>query len=172
MGLDMYAYKIRADLVGDEQVDVDVQRRAMQAVGFSSETITDEEFSKKSNKERQSYWEERDKAECRAKGEGLIDTDFAYWRKFNHLHGWMERLYREKGGVSEDFNCDTVRLMPEDLDRLESMAKSKALTPTAGFFFGSGEPFDDDDKEEVLSFITRAREAIEQGYAVFYSSWW
>ena len=32
-------------------------------------------------------------------------TDIAYWRKFNHLHGWMEKLYREKGGKCEVFNC-------------------------------------------------------------------
>ena len=45
---------------------------------------------------------------------------FAYWRKFNHLHGWMENLYRQKGGKAEVFNCCTVRLELEDLDRLES----------------------------------------------------
>ena len=29
-----------------------------------------------------------------------FDREFAYWRKFNHLHGWMEKLYREKGGTA------------------------------------------------------------------------
>ena len=44
-------------------------------------------------------------------------TDIAYWWKFNHLHGWMENLYREKGGV-DVFNCRTVRLELDDLERL------------------------------------------------------
>ena len=30
--------------------------------------------------------DERDEAEL---------NQFAYWRKFNHLHGWMEKLYRQ-----------------------------------------------------------------------------
>lgn len=101
-----------------------------------------------------------------------VDTDFAYWRKFNHLHGWMEKLYRHKGGKSEDFNCNTVRLMPEDLDVLESMASMKALAPTAGFFFGGQEEFNDEDKSEVLEFVKRARSAIAEGKVVIYDSWW
>lgn len=101
-----------------------------------------------------------------------VDTNFAYWRKFNHLHGWMEQLYRKKGGTQESFNCATVRLMPEDLDVLESLAKAKALTPTAGFFFGGDELFDDDCKEAVLEFVQKARAAIGEGKVVAYDSWW
>jgi len=101
-----------------------------------------------------------------------VDTDFAYWRKFNNLHGWMESLYRSKGGTGADFNCNTVRLMPEDLDRLESLASLKALPPTEGFFFGGQEEFDDDDKANVLEFVKKARQAISEGKAVFYDSWW
>ena len=42
-----------------------------------------------------------------------------YWRKHHDLHGWMENLYREKGGTEESFNCVKVRLTKEDLERLE-----------------------------------------------------
>ena len=101
-----------------------------------------------------------------------VDTDFAYWRKFNHLHGWMEQLYRKKGGTMPSFNCTTVRLMPEDLDVLESLAKAKALTPTAGFFFGGDELFDEDDQASVLEFVGKARAAIGEGKACVYDSWW
>lgn len=101
-----------------------------------------------------------------------IDRDFAYWRKFNHLHGWMEQLYIKKGGISQEFNCNTVRLMPEDLDVLESMARLKSLAPTQGFFFGGDTPFNDDDRDEVLKFINKARTAIADGQAVIYDSWW
>lgn len=100
------------------------------------------------------------------------DHDFAYWRKFNHLHGWMNRLYDRKGGTSLSFNCATVRLMPEDIDILESLAKAKALVPTAGFFFGDEEPFNDEDRDSVLDFVAKSRVAFSEGKAVIYDSWW
>lgn len=101
-----------------------------------------------------------------------FDRNFAYWRKFNHLHGWMEQLYRNKGGKDPQFNCVTVRLMPEDIDILESMASLKALPSKQGFFFGDTEPFNDEDKEEVLEFVHKSREAFKEGKAVLYDSWW
>ena len=169
MGLDMYAHKVRADLVGDDQVDVPAHKRALAAIGFKA--WSDEDYANKSDEEKQAYWKARDDADSRIKAEGLYDSDFAYWRKFNNLHGWMEQLYHKKGGT-ETFNCTTVRLMPEDLDRLESMAIMKALPPTEGFFFGGQEQFTDEDKEDVLAFIAKAREAIADGYAILYDSWW
>lgn len=169
MGLDMYALKVRADLAGDEQVDVPAHNRALAAIGFTP--WSDEDYASKSDEEKQAYWKARDDADSRIKAEGLYDSDFAYWRKFNHLHGWMEQLYRKKGGT-ETFNCTTVRLMPEDLDVLESLAKAKALAPTEGFFFGGQELFDDDDRDTVLEFIAKARQAIADGYAILYDSWW
>ncbi|UOO76501.1 phosphoglycerate kinase [Neisseria sp. Dent CA1/247] len=66
-------------------------------------------------------------------------TDIAYWRKFNHLHGWMEELYREKGGQDEVFNCRTVRLELADLERLEQALDNDELEYTPGFFFGGEE---------------------------------
>lgn len=106
-----------------------------------------------------------------------VEREFAYWRKFNHLHGWMERLYREKGGEEEVFNCCTVRLMLEDLDRLEKALEDvKAghpyeLKPTSGFFFGDATLYDG-DVENLENFLERAREAIGRGAAVLYDSWW
>jgi hypothetical protein len=108
-------------------------------------------------------------------GEHLLanfDREFGYWRKFNHLHGWMNRLYDKKGGTSLFFNCNTVRLMPEDIDVLESLASLKALPATQGFFFGGDDPFDDEDKESVLDFVAKARIAFSEGKAVIYDSWW
>ncbi len=101
----------------------------------------------------------------------IVDRDFAYWRKFNALHGWMERLYNEKGGT-ERFNCQFVRLELGDIDRLESDAKAKRLEPTVGFFFGPQDPFSDDDRDEVLEFCTKARAALNEGFALYYDSWW
>ena len=171
MGLDMYAYAVKAELVGNEQVDVDVRGAALSPCGHTC--YTDEAFDALSQSEKQAYWNQRDVAIEQAHEQGLLDTNFAYWRKFNNLHGWMERLYREKGGASADFNCDTVRLEPEDLDRLERDAKAgDNLEPQAGFFFGSMEMLTVEDQEEILEFVARARTAQAEGMAIFYSSWW
>ena len=97
-----------------------------------------------------------------------VNTEFAYWRKFSALHAWMHSLYESKGGTG-DFNCQQVRLMPEDLDKLEAAAKAKDLMPVAGYFFGNDESFTDED---VLDFVVNARTAIADGQAVIYDSWW
>jgi hypothetical protein len=104
------------------------------------------------------------------KAKSGVDTDFQYWRKFNALHGWMENLYYAKGGKEEIFNCATVRVTLEDLDKLEQ--EIDTLKPVAGFFFGSMDPLSEEDKEDVRTFIDEARSAIDSGHAVIYSSWW
>ena len=126
MGLDMYAFTVNADSVGDSVVDVALGDDAMQ---------------------------------------------ISYWRKFNALHGWMEDLYRQKRGLRHDFNCTTVRLDLSDLDRLEMDTGNNKLVPRNGFFFGSQEIYPE-DIESVTDFVKVAREAIADGKAVFYDSWW
>ena len=96
-------------------------------------------------------------------------TELFYWRKFNALHGWMEDLYRIKGGAKESFNCTTVRLTSEDLDRLEREAST--LQPVEGFFFGEQTIYPE-DLESVATFIAKAREALADGKACWYDSWW
>ena len=96
-------------------------------------------------------------------------TELYYWRKFNALHGWMEQLYRTKGGAKESFNCTTVRLTSEDLDRLEREAST--LQPVEGFFFGEQTIYPE-DLESVAVFIAKAREALAEGKACWYDSWW
>jgi hypothetical protein len=126
MGLDMYAFTVNADSVGDSVVDVALGDDAMQ---------------------------------------------ISYWRKFNALHGWMEDLYRQKRGLRHDFNCTTVRLDLSDLDRLEMDTGNNKLVPRNGFFFGSQEIYTE-DIESVADFVKLSRQAIAEGKAVFYDSWW
>ena len=126
MGLDMYAFTVNADSVGDSVVDVALGDDAVQ---------------------------------------------ISYWRKFNALHGWMEDLYRQKRGLRHDFNCTTVRLDANDLDRLEMDTGNNKLVPVNGFFFGVQEIFPE-DLESVADFVKVARQAIADGKAVFYDSWW
>jgi len=124
MGLDMYAFTVPADSVGDGVTDV-------------------------------------------ALGDNAVEL--FYWRKFNALHGWMEQLYRSKKGLRVDFNCTTVRLTSEDLDRLEREANT--LQPVAGFFFGEQAIYSE-QLESIADFIAKAREALDYGNAVYYDSWW
>lgn len=98
-------------------------------------------------------------------------SELFYWRKHHDLHGWMERLYRSNGGAAESFNCIPVRIYPEDLDALEKDLNAKMLPETTGFFFGNNPP-DDESMEYDLQFIAKAREAIADGFAVYYDSWW
>src|ERR1700742_4040250 len=77
-------------------------------------------------------------------------VELHYWRKHPDLHGWMERLYREKGGADEQFNCNTLVLTAQDIDRLERDIRARRLPPTSGFFFGES---DGSEQADDLQFI-------------------
>jgi len=94
-----------------------------------------------------------------------------YWRKHHDLHGWMERLYRLKGGTKESFNCVPVQLSMVDLNALENDVLNNLLPETQGFFFGTNPP-DEYSKNQDMEFIAKAKVAISQGDAVYYDSWW
>ena len=105
---------------------------------------------------------------------GSVEVDFKlpesvrlhYWRKHPGLHGWMEKLYRRKGGKEDRFDCASVRLLLADLVALERAVKAGKLPATTGFFFGVS---NGTEREDDLKFIEDARKAIA---AVFYDSWW
>lgn len=92
-----------------------------------------------------------------------------YWRKHPNLHGWMEELYRAKGGADREFNCATLQLTAADLDRLEEDVRNGNLPDTSGFFFGETQG---DETPDDLAFIGKARQALGAGLTVFYTSWW
>ncbi len=100
--------------------------------------------------------------------------EIAYWRKHPNLQGWMERLWRDKGGQlpSDDpmFNGIELELTWEDLDRLEYDILNSLLPHTKGFFFG-----DDSDqyyKQQDLEFVKQARAELFSRLKVFYNSSW
>ena len=111
------------------------------------------------------------KVESEADREAAQLNHIAYWRKFNHLHGWMATLYAEKGGSVDPLNCANVRLNADDLDRLEQMLNEGALEHMSGFFFGD-EEIHPDDIADTREFITQARAALADDLAVFYDCWW
>lgn len=97
-----------------------------------------------------------------------------YWRKHNALHGWMENLYRMKGGKEDDFNCVNLNLTFSDIMQLEYDIKHEALPETEGSFFGSDSRIDYESKhmEDDLEFIKDAKRALDAGQKVYYTSWW
>ena len=130
MGLDMYAFRVRAeDALGDFEI-----------------AKTDDES----------------RVEC---------EEIMYWRKHHDLHGWMEQLYRAKGGTKESFNCVPVRLTMEDLQDLEKDVLADNLPQTQGFFFGDNPP-DEESMLHDMEFISKAKVAIAKGDAIYYDSWW
>lgn len=96
-------------------------------------------------------------------------SEFHYWRKHPNLHGWMERLYRQKGGSAESFNCVNLLLNESDLEALETAIRQNALPHTRGLFFGES---DGTELPDDLAFIAEARAALAAGRTVVYSSWW
>lgn len=94
-----------------------------------------------------------------------------YWRKHHDLHGWMESLYRIKGGTKKSFNCVPVRLTMNDLQLLESAVLENRLPKTQGFFFGTNPP-DELSIKRDMEFISTAKIAISMGDAIYYDSWW
>ncbi len=98
-----------------------------------------------------------------------LNSNLAFWRKHPNLHGWMEALYREKGGTEEQFNCIEVELTQEDLLRLQQDLLGQKLPEKSGFFFGRSRP---EYIEGDLLFVAKALFAISQGQRVFYDSWW
>ena len=94
-----------------------------------------------------------------------------YWRKHPNLHGWMERLYYEKGGQDAEF-VGPVHLTLEDLARLENALLVHELPETSGFFFGESSPGCREELPDDLVFSEKARKAISEGKYVYYTSSW
>ncbi|MCB1536270.1 MAG: phosphoglycerate kinase [Rhodoblastus sp.] len=96
-------------------------------------------------------------------------TEIFYWRKHPNLHGWMEDLYRAKGGTNPDFNLAPLALTKDDIDRLEADVRANRLPFTDGCFFGQSFP---EDCKDDLAFIAEARQALAANLVVFYYAWW
>jgi len=97
------------------------------------------------------------------------NMDFDYWRKFYPLDDWMRRLYAAKGGKN-GFNCDCVRLEEEDLDKLYNEAQR--LDFYEGGYCSSAQEEKDYEYSHLMKFIQKAKEAIDEGDAIYYNNWW
>ena len=110
----------------------------------------------------------------------VIADELFYWRKHPDLHGWMGRLYKEKGGIVSDLlpsnDVDDsgnffgpVELTADDVERLSDAVENNELPRTTGFFFG--ESTKDCIKSDRV-FIRKAKQAFEDGYRLFYKASW
>ena len=95
-----------------------------------------------------------------------------YWRKHPDLHGWMQALFSRQSGLDNawEFNGEEVPLSVADLDKLQADVEMEALPKTDGFFFGDSSW--KDHKDDDIDAIRKAREAIKDGWYVFYDSSW
>lgn len=95
--------------------------------------------------------------------------EFFHWRNHPNLHGLMEKIYREKGGKENRFNCTPVQLTQEDLDRIGALVIDDELPITEGFNFGLSS---DKMKEKDIEFLEKASQALKEGFTIWYDSWW
>ena len=65
--------------------------------------------------------------EVNANGTATQPRELAYWRKHPNLHGWMEQLYRSKGGDVDSFNGVELELTWQDIDLLEQAILNLSL---------------------------------------------
>lgn len=118
------------------------------------------------------YWTSQEQG----KGKQPEPRELAYWRKHPNLHGWMERLWEEKGCPGDNpenmFNGVELELTREDIDRLEEDILSGRVSNlrTVGFFFGDAS--DEYYREQDLTFVREARADLFMGLKVFYNSSW
>tara|TARA_R110002012_G_scaffold291325_1_gene485688 strand:+ start:543 stop:914 length:372 start_codon:yes stop_codon:yes gene_type:complete len=103
--------------------------------------------------------------------EKITKIKIAQWRKHNALEGYMSALFKSKGGDGE-FNCRTLPLDNDDLNELEETINNKELPETEGFFFGNDTSKDEECNAQDKQFIDDAREALENGWQIEYTSWW
>ena len=106
-----------------------------------------------------------------------VDEEIAYWRKNPNLEEYMAALYFHKGGKGIDsfgstmsFNCCKLQLEDKDLKDLEALVRGDNLPPGGGFFHGGNA--DAHYKQDTLEAIKEARGSIEDGYKIYYTSWW
>ena len=101
----------------------------------------------------------------------IVNDELTYWRKHYELHRWMFNLAKKKGfkGGKEDFNCIMVRLEEEDIESLREEIRNRRFTEAV---HDCDKDVFEMDKDRDERFCDEAEQALEEGFAVFYDSWW
>ena len=82
------------------------------------------------------------------------DVRFHDWRKHPDLHGWMEDLYREKGGTDAEFNCVNLQLTIGRPRPARSRYQGRKLAHDLGLLFRKS---DGTERADDRQFIAKAR---------------
>jgi hypothetical protein len=94
-------------------------------------------------------------------------VEFHRWHNRRDIHGWMNELYRSKGGLQKDWLPSQVELTFADLDRLAGDLPQMAILKLIGSpdIVYTGDQFDD------RLFLEKARAALRAGLSVYYDAW-
>lgn len=100
----------------------------------------------------------------------IVNDELAYWSKRYELQKWMFDLAKKKGfhGDRNDFNCVMVRLEEEDIEELRKEIKNRRFIKTVDWDHDAFKM----DMKRGERFCNEAESAIEEGFAVYYDSWW
>lgn len=106
------------------------------------------------------------------KRKGRVDDEIEIcrWRKHADLEGWMAALFYKRNRLTDKdivFNCKYLRLHKEDILSLQENYLN--LEKGKGFFWGES-----NQQDNVLTkdFIEKSLKAIDEGYEIYYYSWW
>ena len=108
---------------------------------------------------------------------GEIETDekyamveIKYYRKFNALHGLLNELYLNRGGV--DMNCALVNVSLYDINLIREHCLNKSLKPQEGFFWGRQDPVTDEEYSGLLELVEEMETLIGEGWIIGYCGDW
>lgn len=107
--------------------------------------------------------------------QGSLKKEFMYWRKTSHIQDFFQKIYAEKTGDTNpsNFNCVSVEIDFDVLNRFITAVKNKQMKPVGGFFFGcSYDPGTEEYIEQDLKFASECFFHLLMGRKVEYSSWW
>lgn len=90
--------------------------------------------------------------------------EICQWKKHEILHKWIERLYFQKGGTKSSFNCQSLQLLPQDVQSLENAVLNK-------FFIKNLNNYNEESQKNDMIKIVEIKIAISNGFHVYYTSW-
>lgn len=100
-------------------------------------------------------------------------NDFYYFRKHPDLHGWLRDKWVETHMNSkwDAFNFgEALQITRDLLDELEAYARKGECFHYSGFFWGESTP--EKWEHTLQEFLPLAREKLEAGESVWYTSSW
>jgi len=88
------------------------------------------------------------------------------WSRHPDLYRWLEGLYFQKGGKSDELAGSAVRLDAHDIDALERAIRKRKLPKCDRFPCES----DGSERDDDLLFISKARDEIAAGFKIVLSA--